>query len=250
MYRDGSKPDEVQIKDVFKQSWLDFRNAFLEYRNSFAVIGLLLAATGLFLGIHTNDEFLKRIQAFLLLVTIISILIVLLGSLKVFLKGKHPELYHASALIFLWIGGLFVFNLLAYFFSNFEAEILFYLKWLGTPVIAVGVNLLAIYTFRLVRKYRNVDGWQLEMFFFYTLNIYLVNKYFFNGLDILKTLRSIFSFDVFNLYIPYIFLISIFSEIRSFGGRALLSMWVETAILMAAIILPLVLYWGLPLFIH
>lgn len=130
MYKDSSKPDKVKVPDSARQSWTDVKNGFLDHKNYFTAVALILTTTGLFLSIETDDLFLKRAQALLLFVSIGSVSVIIISAFKTSFRGKHPELYYAFATVFLWISMLLIVNLFGYLFSNFGAELLFYLKWL------------------------------------------------------------------------------------------------------------------------
>jgi hypothetical protein len=247
MYKDTSKPDEFKISTVFLNSVIDIRNSFLAYKDYVTFIGMLLAVTALFLGIPGSDVFLKRIQALLLFLSVFVFSIILITSLRIFIKIKRPEIYYAFAISFIFICGLFIFNLYAYLFKNFNNELTYYLHWLGIPIISIAVNICSIYFFKLIKKYKSdIDGYQLENFFLLILNWNLVSAYFEGKFNFFSTLKILTTLRFHNLNLLITFLLALLSELRPFKGKTKKAAIIETCLFIFVLIFPYLIYYILP----
>lgn len=98
---------------------------------------------------------------------------------------------------------MFLFNLFGFLFTSFHDELLYFLKWVGIPIIGLIVNLLSIYTLRTMRHREDFDGSQIETFFLFSLNIYLGLNFIASGFDFSGTLQRISEFRFTNLIVPY-----------------------------------------------
>jgi len=248
MYKDSSKPNEVKIIPEFLKSWNDFKDKLFEYKNYFQIVAFLMTITALFLGIESNNLFLQRIQALLLFILVVVISFILLSSLTIYYKGKHTEIYYAFGMLFQAIGLLFLYNIFRYLFTNFKEELFYYLKFTGVPLIAIFTNLISIYFFKLIRKYKDIKGSQLESFFLIILDFNLVMKYISSDLDFIKTLQNLIRLEFTNILLVYIFFITLWQELRPFDERTKISALVETIILAILILLPMAMnYFIFPL---
>ncbi|MEQ1500561.1 MAG: hypothetical protein ABL917_04310, partial [Parcubacteria group bacterium] len=195
------------------------RKYLAEREDILKIIGFNVALAGLFLNLGSNDIHLKRVEVFFLLVACSLISLFILKSLFSLVRDKHTELYYAVVLIPVYIGGALIFNIWKYLFNNFVTELLYYFHIVGVPLIAIGVNLAFVAFFKLVSRIKNIDGRQLKDFFLLSLNLNLVIAYTVSGFDFSKTIERLFSFQFNNLFVLYLFFITLWSELRPFDGK-------------------------------
>jgi len=215
MKRDENiKIEDQSIRISLIASWNDFKNSILGSKEYYGLLGLVLAITGLFLNVPSTESSMLRIQAFLLATSIFSVVyVILVRPVLVYFPRKSGELYHAFTLIYIWLGGLLAYNLLFFLFNNYSEELFYFGRHLGVPIIAVFVNLLALYSFKFLRKRAIFQGDVLEWFFLVVLNVFLFNRYLLNGYEIIPTLQSFTEASYSNLNLIYVFLIYIYVEI-------------------------------------
>lgn len=234
--------EKTDIKGELIQSVRDFRDNLLLYKDAIGPIGLIVAITALFASIQTSDVYLKRAQAFLLIVSVCTLAYLIMSALRVFFLKSASELYYGFASFFLIGLGLFVFNLYAYIGSAFHDELLYFASHLGIAVITIVINILCIYFFRFLKKfYPEVDGWQLQTYFLVVLNLNLLLGYAATGYDPIHTLVNFSKPSFNNLLIPYWFLLAVFSEIRSFKGRSRSYVITDTVFYMTLVVAPFLL---------
>lgn len=248
------KKDTVSFQGFFsistwKEVGMILRKYFADHEDILKLIGFNVAIAGLFLNLKSDDVYLKRIEVFFLLSACALITWFILKSLLNLYRGKHTELYYAVVLIPVYIGGTLIFSIWKYLLNNFTTELMFYFHVIGVPLIAIGVNLAFIAFFRLVSKIKKIEGKQLENFFLITLNLNLVIAYIFSDYSFSKTLNKLLSFEFNNLFVLYLFFITLWSELRPFEGRSKKSIVIEGILFFFLIILPFLIKYLLPKFL-
>lgn len=243
--------DQTKILQTILDTWNDVRNGFMARKDYFIALGIVFAVTALFLNAGADNLFLRKIQALFLAVSSLLIGWLIFSTISSFFKGKHTELYYAVGLIFVWLGGLLLFNIFGYLYTDFKNELLFYFKWLVVPIIGILVNLLSIYFFRIISKSgKSIKGDILENFFLISLDVHLVSAYYQNDLNLFATIKDLISFNFETLFIVYLFLIAVYDElylwnrIKTKGKTKLIVFGLFYFFL---IILPLLLKYTLPL---
>jgi hypothetical protein len=232
-------------------TWRDLgkiiRQYFAEHEDVFKLIGVNVAIAGLLLNLHPNDIHLKRLEVFFLLTASALITWFIIKSLLNLYKRKHTELYYAVVLIPVYIGGALIFNLWKYLSNNFAAELLFYLHVVGVPLIAIVVNLAFISFFKLISRIKKIEGSQLKNFFLITLNLNFVIAYTFSNYSFSKTIQKLLSFEFNNLFLLYLFFITLWSELRPFEkSKSKKSMIIKGIFFVLLIILPFLIKYLLP----
>lgn len=222
------------------------RKHLAAHEDIFKLIGFNVAIAGLFLNLGSDDTHLKRIEVFFLLSACVLITWFIFKSLLNLYRGKHTELYYAVVLVPVYIGGTLIFNIWKYLLNNFATELLFYFHVIGVPLIAILVNLAFISLFRLVSKIKKIEGKQLENFFLVTLNFKLLIAYTFNNYDFSKTVAKLLSFEFNNLFIIYLFFITLWSELQPFNEKTKRTVVVESIFFGLLIALPFLIKYILP----
>ena len=249
MYKDSSKPDEIKIFKTISNSWYDFKNNLLQNRGYFTAIGLLITVTALFLAIDGDNSFLRKVQSLLLFISSASIAVVLISSFKTYFYNKYSELYHAMTIMLQMVIILFLVNIFGYLFSEFNDELLYYVKWMGIPVFGIVMNIGLIYIFKLLKKH-NIEGSQLESFFLVSLNAYIGSKYILSGLEFWETMKRLTRLEFYNLLMVYLLFITIWSELRPRAkDMTKTSAVIEGITFIMLVVLPFLIRYLLPLFI-
>lgn len=225
------------------------RKYLAEHEDIFKLVGFSVAIAALFLNLQSDDINLRRVEVFFLLSACALITWFILKSIINLFRGKHTELYFAVVLIPVYIGGTIIFNIWKYLWNNFNTELLFYFHVIGVPLIAMGVNLTFIAFFKLISRIRKIEGSQLKNFFLISLNINLAIAYIFSNYSFSKTLNKLLSFEFNNLFILYLFFITLWSELRPFDKRSKKSAIIENIILFFLIALPFLIRYVLPKFL-
>lgn len=208
------QPNQTKILATIFEAWKDIKDGFMARKDYFTASGIVFTITVLFLNAGVDNLFLRRIQALFLIASFLLICWLIFSITTLFFKGKHVELYYAIILIFVWIGGLLIVNLVSYLNTSFNDELAYYLKWLGIPIIALVVNLLSIYTFRIINKSgKSIEGNNLETFFLISLNVFIGSAYAQNNFDFILVFEDLMSFRFGTLFIIYIFLLTIYEEL-------------------------------------
>jgi len=247
------QPNQTKIFSTISEAWKDVRDGFMARKDYFTALGIVFAITALFLNAGTDNLFLRKIQALFLVASSLLIGWLIFSTVSSFFKGKHVELYYAISLVFVWIGGLLIVNLFGYLYTSFKDELFFYLRWLGVPIIAILVNLLSIYFFRIISKSgKLIKGDILENFFLISLNFHLVSVYYRNGLDFVATIKYLISFKFGTLFIIYLFLLAVYDELYLWDKinrfiKSKTGLVVFGSFYLFLIILPLFLKYVLPL---
>lgn len=239
MYIDPSKKHiNTSFFSELSKARKDIKNELLKYSSYFKLIAFLLTLNALFLGINDTSVHILRIQALLLFILITVITFVLISSIKIYYQEKNTEIYYSFGLIIQFITGLFLYNLFYYFFSSFNQEIVYYLKFLGIPLILLFTNILSLYFLKFIKKKKNVNGSQLEYFFIITLSFNIITKYTISNYDFFETIFRLIRLEFSNIYTLYLFFLTLLSELRPIDERSNKNALIETTILILFILLP------------
>ncbi len=200
----------------FKVSVSRIKEYFKEHEDLFKLIGVSIAITGLFLNLGTQNQYLRRIEVFFLLITCGLISWFMVKSLHYILRGNHSKLYDSFVAIPLFFGGTLIYNLWRYIADEFSSELWFYLHSIGIPIIGLVVNLAFIGFSRAILRFKKIEVQNFEQFFLVFLNIYLVGIYVFTGSDFSNMLDKVFSFDFSHFFLIYVFLLSLLVEFEDY----------------------------------